>query len=83
MGAPKQDTTEKQSPIQRLAAFIVDKRKVFYLLFIGLSIFCVFSSGWVAVNNDLTSYLPAETETRRGFYCILYIFIKFLMFTTV
>ena len=66
MDAQKQDTTEKQSPIQRLAAFIVDKRKVFYLLFIGLSIFCVFSSGWVAVNDDLTSYLPAETETRRG-----------------
>jgi len=62
----KQDTSEKQSPIQHLAAFIVDKRKVFYLLFIGLCIFCVFSSGWVSVNDDLTSYLPEETETRRG-----------------
>ncbi len=77
MGAPKQDTTEKQSPIQRLAAFIVDKRKVFYLLFIGLSIFCVFSSGWVAVNNDLTSYLPAETETRRGLTAMEEEFVTF------
>ena len=66
MDTRKQDTSEKQSPIQHLAAFIVDKRKVFYLLFIGLCIFCVFSSGWVSVNDDLTSYLPEETETRRG-----------------
>lgn len=65
-----QDGTErgdgKQNPIQRIAAFIVDKRKAFYLLYIGLAIFCVFASGWVEVNDDLTSYLPADTETRRG-----------------
>jgi len=62
----QQNSEQKQSPIERVAAFIVDKRKAFYLLYIGLAIFCVFSSGWVAVNDDLTSYLPAETETRRG-----------------
>ena len=62
----QQSTDQKQSPIERLAAFIVDKRKAFYLLYIGLAIFCVFASGWVEVNDDLTSYLPAETETRRG-----------------
>ena len=66
MGGVKQDGQEKQSPIQRAAAFIVDKRKVFYLLYMGLCIFCLFSSKWVAVNDDLTSYLPEETETRRG-----------------
>ncbi len=58
--------TEKRDPIAALAAFIVDKRKAFYLLYIGAAIFCVFSSNWVEVNDDLTSYLPAETETRRG-----------------
>ncbi len=66
MSNAKRESGEKQNPIQQLSAFIVDKRKVFYLLYIGLCIFCVFSSGWVAVNDDLTSYLPAETETRRG-----------------
>ncbi|MCI8870372.1 MAG: MMPL family transporter [Lawsonibacter sp.] len=66
MNREKQDGGEKQNPIEHLAAFIVDKRKVFYLLYIGLCIFCIFSSGWVAVNDDLTSYLPAETETRQG-----------------
>jgi predicted RND superfamily exporter protein len=52
--------------MERVAAFIVDKRKGFYLMYIGLAIFCVFSSGWVSVNDDLTSYLPADTETRQG-----------------
>ena len=66
MHTEQREGGEKQSPIQRAAAFIVDKRKAFYLLYIGLSIFCVFSSKWVSVNDDLTSYLPGETETRRG-----------------
>lgn len=56
----------KPSALERIAAFIVDKRKAFYLLYIGFAIFCVFSSGWVKVNDDLTSYLPESTETRRG-----------------
>ena len=37
--------SEKQSPMERVSAFIVDKRKAFYLLYIGVAIFCVFSSG--------------------------------------
>ena len=57
---------EKQSFIEKVAAFIVDKRKAFYLVYIGLAIFCVISSGWVKVDNDLTDYLPDSTETRRG-----------------
>lgn len=60
------EVSEKQSPMERIAAFIVDKRKAFYLMYIGIAIFCVFSSGWVAVNDDLTSYLPDTTETRQG-----------------
>ena len=60
------ESSAKQSPMERLAAFIVDKRKAFYLLYIGLAVFCVFSSGWVTVNDDLTSYLPDTTETRQG-----------------
>ena len=36
--------SEKQSSMERVSAFIVDKRKAFYLLYIGVAIFCVFSS---------------------------------------
>ena len=77
MHTEQREGGEKQSPIQRAAAFIVDKRKAFYLLYIGLSIFCVFSSKWVSVNDDLTSYLPGETETRRGLTAMEAEFVTF------
>ena len=57
---------KKQTPMEKVAAFIVDKRKAFYLIYAGLAIFCVIAWGWVNVNNDITTYLPEETETRRG-----------------
>lgn len=66
MSKPTVEVSEKQSPMERISAFIVDKRKAFYLMYIGIAIFCIFSSGWVAVNDDLTSYLPGTTETRQG-----------------
>lgn len=66
MSTKTENITEKQSPLERVAAFIVDKRKAFYLLYIGLAVFCIFSSGWTQVNDDLTSYLPESTETRQG-----------------
>ena len=50
----------------KLARFIVDKRKAFYLIFIAAFLFCAASVNKVQVNNDITSYLPSETETRRG-----------------
>lgn len=64
------DNTEKDkkdnSFMMKLATLIVDKRKGFYLIFIVLCIFCVLSMNRVKVNNDLTTYLPDTTETRRG-----------------
>lgn len=56
----------KISPMEKIATFIVDKRKGFYLVYILIIIFSLFAMNWVKVNNDLTDYLPAETETRRG-----------------
>lgn len=56
----------KINPLEKLAAFIVDRRKGFYLIYILLIIFSVFSSGWVSVNNNITDYLSEETETRKG-----------------
>ncbi len=61
-----ENTEKKQTLMERVAAFIVDKRKAFYLFYIGVAIFCLFSSSWVKVNDDLTSYLPDTTETRQG-----------------
>ncbi len=56
----------KTSPMEKAAAFIVDKRKAFYLVYIILIIFSLFSTNWVSVNNNITDYLAEETETRQG-----------------
>ena len=52
--------------LEKLATFIVDKRSMFFLLYIFAAIFCLFSMGWVTVENDVTTYLPEGTETRIG-----------------
>lgn len=52
--------------MMKVSTLIVDKRKGFYLVFIVLIIFSVLSMNKVKVNNDLTTYLPETTETRRG-----------------
>lgn len=56
----------KTTPMEKLAAFIVDKRNLFFLLYLFALIFCCFSMNWVKVENDITKYLPESTETRRG-----------------
>ncbi len=55
-----------ENPMEKLARFIVDKRKAFYLVFLAAFVFCAVSVDKVQVNNDITSYLPEQTETRRG-----------------
>lgn len=52
--------------MQKVAAVIVDRKTFFFLAFIVMAIFCVFSRNWVNVNDDITSYLAKDTETRRG-----------------
>lgn len=56
----------KATPMEKLATFIVDKRNLFFLLYIFALVFCFFSTNWVNVENDITTYLPEETETRQG-----------------
>lgn len=50
----------------KVATFIVDKRNLFFLLYLFAFIFCIFSMNWVEVENDVTTYLSDETETRQG-----------------
>ncbi len=52
--------------MKHVASFIVDKRMLFFLLYILAIIFSLFSRSWVSVENDLSEYLPATTETRQG-----------------
>ncbi|MBR4578133.1 MAG: MMPL family transporter [Oscillospiraceae bacterium] len=59
-------TKGKGSAMLKVAEFIVDKRNLFFLLFAILFIFTFFSRNWVQVEDDLASYLPADSETRQG-----------------
>ena len=52
--------------MERMATFIVDGRRWFFLIYIALMIFCVIAMGWVTVENDITNYLAEDTETRQG-----------------
>ena len=57
---------EGDSFIHKVATVIVDKRSLFFLLYGFALVFCLFSRNWVSVENDVTTYLPEDTETRKG-----------------
>lgn len=57
---------KKSSLMERIAAAIIDNRKLIFFLFIAAGIFSAFSRNWVQVNDSLTDYLPETTETRQG-----------------
>ena len=50
----------------KVSSFIVDKRNLFFLIYMILIIFCAFSRNWVKVENSLSAYLPDTTETSQG-----------------
>ena len=60
---PKQ---EQASFMEKLAQFIVDKRNLFFLIYIIALIFCLFSMNWKSVQTDVTVYLNEDCETRQG-----------------
>ena len=57
---------KKNSFFEKLATFIVDKRNLIFFLYAIALIASLVTQGWVRVCDDLTQYLPATTETRRG-----------------
>ena len=65
MSKDNKNTAQKQSPMMKVAAFIVDKRMLFFLLYVIALIFSLFSSRWVSVENDLAEYLSEEQASRR------------------
>lgn len=50
---------------ERIVAFIVDKRSLFFLLLV-IGIFFLLSTNWVQLENNLQEYLPADSESRQG-----------------
>ena len=52
--------------MKKIAAFIVDKRNLIFLIVIIGMIFSLFSRSWVKVEDDLSEYLPDSCSTRVG-----------------
>ena len=61
-------TNQKQSKsfFPRLAHGIVFWRQIILILSALLTVFCFIAIPWVEVDESFTSYLDAESETRRG-----------------
>ncbi|MCR4923639.1 MAG: MMPL family transporter [Lachnospiraceae bacterium] len=64
----QEEQTEKGSnqALLKICAFIVDKRNLFFLIFIILMVASVFTKNLVSVENSMSFYLPQSTETRQG-----------------
>lgn len=60
------DKNTHNSLFYKIARIIVDKRYLFFLLYVFALVFSMFSMKWVKVENDITTYLPEDTETRQG-----------------
>lgn len=52
--------------LKKVSKFIVDKRVFVLIAFAAACVYCVMSIGRVRVNDDITAFLPADTDTRRG-----------------
>ena len=52
--------------LKKLSRQIVDKRVIIMIAFLAACVYCALSISRVHVNNDITSFLPPDTDTRRG-----------------
>lgn len=58
--------TEQGNFMEKVATFIVDKRNLFFFIYIAAIIFSLVSMNWKQVETDVTVYLNEESETRQG-----------------
>lgn len=52
--------------MEKLSTFIVDKRSLIFLITIIGLLFSAVSRNWVEVENDLTYYLPDDSQTKQA-----------------
>lgn len=62
----EKDTEQNSNIMIKIAEFIVNNHRAFYFIFAAALALCLISIPKVRVNNDISSYLPSDTETRRG-----------------
>ena len=56
----------KNSFLFKFSSLIVKKKNIVLLIYLAAMVFSLISQSWVKVCNDITVYLPENTETRRG-----------------
>ena len=52
--------------LKKISQQIVERRGFIMIAFLAACIYCALSVSRVRVNNDITSFLPPDTDTRRG-----------------
>ena len=57
---------KKVDLLYKISEWIVDKRKLIFLIILGFIVFSCFSIGWIEVESDLTSFLPDKSPSREG-----------------
>lgn len=62
----KKEKNRENSFFVKLSTVIVDKRNIILVLYVAAFILSMISKNWVAVCDDITSYLPKNTETCQG-----------------
>ena len=57
---------ESGNVMKAIATAIVKYRFLIMALFLAAAVFCAMSISKVKVNEDITAFLPDDTETRQG-----------------
>lgn len=57
---------KNQKLLVKLGDFITNHRYLFLILFLGLSVFCIFNIKNVTINESIVSYLPDESSYKDG-----------------
>ena len=52
--------------LKKISKLIIDKRLIVFIAFAAACVYCAMSIDRVKVNDDITAFLPADTDTRRG-----------------
>ena len=72
-----EETKKSSGAMLKISAFIVDKRMLFFLIYVIALIFSFFATNWVQVQNDIKTYLSDDTETKKSLKLMNEEFITF------
>nr|AHF25268.1 RND family transporter [uncultured bacterium Contig1604] len=60
--------TGRKNLMEKIALFVVDRRRWILAFFAALIVFSAFSVRWIQVEEDITYYLPDDAEAKQGLF---------------